>query len=204
MKLATLVAAALVTCAGSASAEQTYTYVSGKFTHVYGASLGLAELNSDTRLIVQFTFANELAEGVNQFGISVSEEPKITLTGLSFTVGDTGFQSYTGGPEFGGNGRIWVTNGEISAWAFGFPGVGTGGTVLGALAFSDGSIQYSMPGPIYSFVQLNKPGVDGLAGGLSADRGQFYVGVVPEPSTYAMMLAGIAVAGVAARRVRRG
>jgi hypothetical protein len=150
-----------------------------------------------------------LSASLDRYFVPILNDSPINVGSYSLRVfaeqGGNLYQAiYTFGPtnQPGGD---WYTGSQSSLLASDFKlfdpaNFGANGTATG-LDFSGGAITFGFAMRAAGAVDGNGNPVDGPASGvLRADNFRIAINAVPEPATWAMMIAGFAIAGAAARR----
>ncbi|MDH0865759.1 flocculation-associated PEP-CTERM protein PepA [Mitsuaria sp. GD03876] len=198
--------------AGNSFTESGYLAISA--AQLGGLTLPSNGLNSDYGFYIQFSGAGTLQENGNPGSVST----RGTLTSLTYTL-----YGYNGTSTFGftGNTPTESASGEVA--------LASGQLVLGTVAttpLGDGTFNPSANAkltmnwlvdgfqtslPLYNIALTSFSNttsqVEPFAGGFRIRQGggsiNFAAAVVPEPSTYAMLIAGLGAIGFVARRRTR-
>jgi hypothetical protein len=192
-----LVGLAALAIAGVASAQVTYTYRGNSFDSIANSGVGTPYTASDF-VSGSFTVASALTNGSYSFTAST---PSFSY---SFSDGVYNFNSATDQLETSVD--VTVASGAISSWAIVLET--TNNNPISGLA---NMASYNLPGILVSDIgalyALNVPGdsTSGETGAFDFGRmdgnpGTWTVSPIPEPSTYAMLLSGLAVLGFVLRR----
>lgn len=200
----TLIATLLMTAAAAAQAglsfqtastanrTEIFNGVAGLPSYAVGTSVNLGALLTDEAGTITFTYLGQESGYNNMFHLNINgtnlyeSNPVGTSIGASVsTLGAINFSFEGNTGRFANNGGSWAT-----------------GTSIGLIA-TNRTISTGAGAGTYSFIL----GYNDSAGAATlGDWDDFVVGVnfvaapIPEPETYAMMLAGLGLLGVAARR----
>lgn len=200
----TMIAALLMASAGAANAglsfqqmstatrTEAFNGVAGLANYGVGTSISLGTLVTDEAGYIAFTYLGQESGYNNAFHLNLngthlyeSNPVSTTIGSLVFTTGAINFSFEGNTGRFANNGGSWASGTSIGL-------IGTNMTVTSGAAAGN-----------YAFIL----GYNDSAGAATlGDWDDFVVGVnfvaapIPEPETYAMMLAGLGLLGIAARR----
>ncbi|HXU42775.1 MAG TPA: PEP-CTERM sorting domain-containing protein [Burkholderiales bacterium] len=178
----------------TASRTEVFNNIQGIADKAIGTSVKLGSLSTGQAGIVTFTYLGQESGYNDKFHLTVNGtdlfESNPVGTSISAQVNSTGLISF----KFEGDAGKFAVNGPMSGWA--------GGTSIGLIGTN---LQVTSGGGqgTYAYVL----GYNDSAGSASlGDWDDFVVGVnfkvsaIPEPETFAMLLAGLGLMGFVARR----
>jgi len=205
----TLLVAALLAAAGAANASgltfatssvatrtETFNNITGISNYFPGSTLDLGALFADTAGTITFTYLGQESGFVDSFHLVVNgtnlfeTDPVGTTVSAAVTGGLVNFKFEGIGGKFAKNGGDLVNGG----WD---PGTSIGKLATNVVTAGAGAGSYDL------ILGYN----DSAGSATLGDWDDFVVGVkftpvVPEPETYALMLAGLGIMGFVARRRR--
>lgn len=179
--------------------ESYSSWTSGASAIAAGSVIRFIKTDSATPTASIGTFKRETVANSTNWGVSTSEETLYAYLGTSATVATTFLSAITTG-----------TFGTASAGSLTGTGLANG---AGAVTLSAGSDYAEYKGSRAGLAQFgdykslvsnvgnwNDAGTNAVAKDFVPDTTAFSVTAVPEPQTYAMLLAGLAAVGFVARR----
>ncbi len=160
----------------------------------------LLNANNGSEAAVIFTARTNIDQGANVvpgFGLP---NPDTTLTPGTVPIIDTGYSAGIAGPEWepldGSSGTCWSTGCGYTGWVGASFKVGSSGNYILEFGVTNWDDTAFDSGMAFNSVTIGNGDDDDVY----IDDDSRHVGAVPEPETYAMMLAGLGMLGLASRR----